>query len=84
MKTATVADLRNNFRRVSSWIENGELVEIVKRGRIFARLVPAIRVSKKLKKPDIMKRLKVQWGNRTLSQREVVELREIELEGEEG
>ena len=45
MKTATVADLRNNFRRVSAWIENGELVEIVKRGRAFARLVPAAKAS---------------------------------------
>ena len=41
MKTATVADLRNNFRRVSAWIENGETVEIVKRGQVIAQLVPA-------------------------------------------
>ena len=36
-KTATVADLLNNFRRVSAWLENGESVEIVKRGRRFER-----------------------------------------------
>jgi len=40
MRTATVADLRNNFRRVSAWIENGEPVEIIRRGHVFARLVP--------------------------------------------
>ena len=28
MKTATVADLRNHFRRVASWIEHGETVQL--------------------------------------------------------
>ena len=41
MKTATVADLRNNFARVSKWIEAGEKVSITKRGQPFAILVPA-------------------------------------------
>ena len=41
MKTATVADLRNNFARVSKWIEAGEKVSIVKRGQPFAVLAPA-------------------------------------------
>jgi antitoxin (DNA-binding transcriptional repressor) of toxin-antitoxin stability system len=45
MKTATVADLRNNFARISRWIEAGEEVEITKRGKKFARLRPeALRV----------------------------------------
>ena len=34
-KTATVADLRNNFRRVSAWLENGESVEIIEQGAGF-------------------------------------------------
>jgi len=37
---ATVRDLRNNFAHVSSWIEAGREVEITKRGRVVARLVP--------------------------------------------
>ena len=41
MKTATVADLRNNFARVSKWIEAGEKVSIIKRGKPFAVLAPA-------------------------------------------
>ena len=40
MKTATVADLRNNFATVSKWIHDGEEVVITKRGRAFATLVP--------------------------------------------
>lgn len=40
MKTATVADLRNNFAAVSKWIHDGEQVVITKRGRAFATLTP--------------------------------------------
>ena len=40
MKTATVRDLRNRFRRISGWLDAGETVQIVKRGRPFARVLP--------------------------------------------
>ncbi len=40
MKTATVADLRNNFATVSRWIHEGEAVMITKRGVPFATLTP--------------------------------------------
>ena len=40
MKTATIRDLRNNFARLSKWIEQGETVEILKRGKPVADLVP--------------------------------------------
>jgi len=85
MKTATVADLRNRFRRVSAWIENGEVVEIVKRGKTFARLVPAPKAApNKLVKPDIMARLRRTWKGRVFTAAEVKAMREAELEGEQG
>ena len=84
MKTATVADLRNHFRRVSAWLENGETVEIIKRGQVIAQLVPAGTKPRKLVKPDIMARLDEQWGRRTFSGEEVRAMRAAELEGEEG
>ena len=84
MKTATVADLRNNFRRVSAWLENGETVEIVKRGQVIAQLVPVGRKPRRAAKPNIMARLEQQWGDRTYSFSEVKAMRSAELEGEEG
>jgi antitoxin (DNA-binding transcriptional repressor) of toxin-antitoxin stability system len=84
MKTATVADLRNNFRRVSALISNGESVDITRRGRVVARLVPAVDTPKKLVKPDIMAQLKEVWGDRVFSAAEVKAMRDAELEGEEG
>jgi len=40
MKTATVRDLRNSFGRLSKWLERGETVQITKKGKPFARVVP--------------------------------------------
>lgn len=40
MKTANVRDLRNEFRRISNWLEKGESVQVLKRGKPFARVVP--------------------------------------------
>ena len=86
MKTATVADLRNNFRRVASWIEHGETVQIIKRGKAFAQLTSLAEVStsRLAPKPDIMARLQEVWGDRVFSMDEVTAMREAELEGEEG
>ena len=86
MKTASVADLRNNFRKVSSWIEHGETVQILKRGRPFAQLTSLAKVSTSVSatKPDIMARLNEVWGDRVFSMEEVAAMREAELEGEEG
>lgn len=86
MKTATVADLRNNFRQVSSWIEHGETVQIIKRGRAFAQLTSLAEVStpSTAPKPDIMARLQEVWGDRVFSLEEVEAMRAAELEGEEG
>ena len=40
MKTATIRDLRNDFARLSKWLEQGETIEILKRGKAVAELVP--------------------------------------------
>jgi antitoxin (DNA-binding transcriptional repressor) of toxin-antitoxin stability system len=64
MKVATVADLRNHFARVSQWIEEGEKVQIRKRGKVFATLTPAPdRKNKKAKWPDLQTRLEKLFPN---------------------
>jgi antitoxin (DNA-binding transcriptional repressor) of toxin-antitoxin stability system len=83
MKTATVADLRNHFRRISAWIEDGEPVAIIKRGKLFARLVPAA-TNDRGKKVDFRAQRKRIWGRRVFSLKEVEALNQAEVEGEEG
>ena len=36
MKTATVRELRNDFGRLAKWLEAGETIEIIKRGKPVA------------------------------------------------
>ena len=68
MKTATIRDLRNSFTRVSRWIEAGETVEVTKRGKVFARLLPATPVKGKgAPKPDILARMKADFGELIVS-----------------
>jgi len=71
MKTATVSDLRNSFARISRWLEAGETVEVTKRGRVFARLLPAgpvaPRKARRIPKPDILARLRADFGDFVLS-----------------
>ena len=40
MKSVSVSDLRNKFIAVSRWIDKGHTVEITKRGKPFAFLMP--------------------------------------------
>jgi antitoxin (DNA-binding transcriptional repressor) of toxin-antitoxin stability system len=83
MKRATVADLRNDFRRVSAWLEEGESVEIRKRGRPYAVLSPIGIRRRKRTRIDYMARLKGIWGSRVFTEKEVQRMRADELEGEE-
>lgn len=68
MKTATVRELRNSFARISRWLESGETVEVTKRGRVFARILPADAPKpKKAAKPDILARMKADFGEFVIS-----------------
>ena len=67
MKTATVRDLRNNFPRVAEWIEGGQQVELTKRGKVIARIVPVRQREKRaVGWPDFASRLKRIYGKRVL------------------
>lgn len=78
-RTATVADLRNNFRKVAAWLENGESVDILKRGRRYACLTPAAFPGTGAK-VDFARQLQSAWGERVFSAAEVRAMREAERE----
>lgn len=56
-KTATVADLRNNFATLSKWIHEGDAILITKRGIPFVTLTP-VRKRQKFPPVDRLVRLK--------------------------
>jgi antitoxin (DNA-binding transcriptional repressor) of toxin-antitoxin stability system len=84
MNSVTTADLRNQFRRVSAWLDNGESVEILKHGKPYARLLPIATASPSSPpKVDFAAQRRAIWKGRRFSAEEVAEMRAAELEGEE-
>ncbi len=84
MNTVTTADLRNHFRRVSSWLDNGESVEILKRGKPYATLLPIAKATpSRPPQIDFAAQRQAIWKGRRFTAQEVAEMRAAELEGEE-
>ena len=57
MRKATVRDLRYRFREVENFLREGEEIQITKRKRVIARLVPA-KPAVPSRRPDFLARLK--------------------------
>ena len=65
MRTASVRDLRYRFSEVETLLRDGEEIQITKRKRVVARLLPvAPRASGP--RPDFLARLKKIYGNKPL------------------
>ena len=65
MKKASVRDLRYRFSVVEDLLRDGEEIQITKRKRVIARLLPPKR-PKRVKRPDFMARLKKIFGNKVM------------------
>jgi antitoxin (DNA-binding transcriptional repressor) of toxin-antitoxin stability system len=65
MGRASVRDLRYHFKDVEAQLAAGEEIEIVKGKKVIAKLVP-IAPEPPIPRPDIMARLKANWGDRIL------------------
>ena len=63
MKTATVRDVQHHLAKVLAWVERGEEVEITRRSKPVARLVPSIPVHPApAEMPDFAARARAIWG----------------------
>jgi len=79
MRTATLRQLRHDFGRVFAWVEQGEPVEISRRGKIIALLAPppTPKAARPRRRPDFAARLKRIYGDLVLAGDVVVEEREL-------
>jgi antitoxin (DNA-binding transcriptional repressor) of toxin-antitoxin stability system len=78
MKTATLRDLRYDFKKIEAWLKSGEDIEITRHSKPIARLSPPKKGRTKLVHPDYEARLKKIWGDRVFSDAEVEEMRAFE------
>ncbi len=65
MKRASVRDLRYRFAEVERLLQEGQKIEITKRKRVVARLLPVQAVASR-QRPDFLARLRTIYGGRTL------------------
>ncbi|MGO9210297.1 MAG: type II toxin-antitoxin system Phd/YefM family antitoxin [Terriglobales bacterium] len=63
VKTATVSDLRFSFSKIERMLRAGQEIQITKRGRVIARLVPE---SASTGLPDFHARLRKIFGDTKL------------------
>jgi len=64
MKKASVRDLRYNFPKVERALRAGKEIQITKRNRVIARLVPE---RHNTARPDVMARLREMWGDKVFA-----------------
>ena len=73
MKQATLRDLRYNFNHIATLLQSGEEIQITKRNRVVARvlppevpqLLPEV-LKRNVQMPDFMARLKEMYGDRVM------------------
>ncbi len=65
MRNATVLDLRYRFREVENLLREGVVIQITKRKRVIARLVP-LKPAVPSPRPDFLARLKKIYGQKLL------------------
>ncbi len=65
MKKATVRDLRYRFREVEELLREGEEIQITKRKRVIATLVPSVPAGRP-RRPDLLRRLRKVYGKKML------------------
>jgi len=65
MKKASVRDLRYGFKKIERLLHQGEEVQITKRRRVIARLIPEeVRATAQM--PDFLARLRSTYGDKML------------------
>jgi antitoxin (DNA-binding transcriptional repressor) of toxin-antitoxin stability system len=66
MKTASIRDLRYRFPQIEARLRDGEAIDITKRKRVVARLVPVEHRTRRRAPPDFLTMLKEIYGEHVL------------------
>jgi antitoxin (DNA-binding transcriptional repressor) of toxin-antitoxin stability system len=67
MRRASVRDLRYNFKKIERLLFQGEEIQITKRRRVIARLVPEREESAAKVLPDFASRIRRIYGDKVLA-----------------
>lgn len=64
MKTVSIRDLRYDFPKVEEMLRAGEEIQITKRRKVIARMIPE--PAQKAAMPDFLARMRANFGDRVL------------------
>ena len=62
VKTASVRDVQHHFSKVLAWVEMGEEVQITRRNKLIAKIVPADTQGRGVTLPAFAARARQIWG----------------------
>lgn len=62
MKTATIRDVQHHLSKVLAWVEQGEEVQITRRNRTIAKIIPAGAPTRRVALPAFGERARKIWG----------------------
>jgi prevent-host-death family protein len=62
MRTASVRDVQHHLSKVLAWVEKGEEVQITRRNRTIAKIVPAGAPTRRVVLPAFGERARKIWG----------------------
>ncbi len=62
MKRATIRQVQHNLSEVLSWVEGGEEVQVLRRNKVVARLLPP--GPEASPSPDFVARARAVWGDK--------------------
>ena len=65
MKTATIRQIQHHLSEVLRWVEDGQEVQVTRRNRVIAKIVPARDDHQKVAWPDFVGRSTKIWGKRS-------------------
>jgi prevent-host-death family protein len=65
MKTASVREVQHHFSKVLAWVEKGEEVQITRRNKLVAKIVPADAPGTGIILPAFAARARQIWGETT-------------------
>jgi antitoxin (DNA-binding transcriptional repressor) of toxin-antitoxin stability system len=64
MKRATIREVQHNLSGVLKWVEDGEEVQVMRRNRVVAIVIPAEKVRMTQPLPEFEKRAAAVWSKR--------------------
>ncbi|MGI8603834.1 MAG: type II toxin-antitoxin system Phd/YefM family antitoxin [Verrucomicrobiales bacterium] len=64
MRTATIREVQHHLNKVLAWVENGEEVQVTRRNKPVAKIVPAKVSNHRAKLPDFAARAAAIWGEK--------------------